>query len=489
MLSLHRRQFLHSLLGFWGSSALAAPWLPAFEGLQHEHGFIDLQVEGRLPKSLKGTLYRSGPMRFSSVDGQMYGHWFDGDGGVVGVRLDGTGNAQGAVRLIESTGLQRERKRGRRLFSGYGSGTRGAWWKILTNQFKNVSNTNVISWNDELWSMVESHGPTRIHPDTLETIGVANLDGQLRGGFSAHPHFVKDRLINIGMQFGMRSKLFLYELRPGSPAKRLVQVPNPHCPVLHDFALTEKHAVLIQPPIRIDFMTVFKNQGAVAPGMLWEPKKGTEIVIIPLDDPTNMKRFVVDPFYQWHIGNAWEDQSDIFVELVMYPDFQSNTALGQIPTGKPNTGGLNGQLTRIRIKPAAESIEKTILGEAYCEFPQVSSRHFGTRNPFSVVANFSDQQASFVGIHDRLSFIEHESGDWTSISFGPETYTGEAIIVPKSVGDKFKCWIAAMFFDGRTNRTGMAIIDADHFADGPVAKTWFPGPVPFTFHGHWSDRV
>ena len=82
-----RRTFLQGLLSLTALSSTpvsAAPWIDAFKGVyaKDEHGFIPLSIQGTIPSELKGTLYRAGAMRFSSPDGEPYGHWFDGDGGI-----------------------------------------------------------------------------------------------------------------------------------------------------------------------------------------------------------------------------------------------------------------------------------------------------------------------------------------------------------------------------------------------------------------------
>ena len=64
-------------------------------------------------------------------------------------------------------------------------------------------------------------------------------------------------------------------------------------------------------------------------------------LVIPLDAPDKQKRFTVDPFYSWYIGNAFENGAQLIIDAVAYPDFDSNQALGMIPSGKKNNGGLN----------------------------------------------------------------------------------------------------------------------------------------------------
>ena len=486
---INRRAFITGLLGSMTvpTRASAAPWMAAFGGLSDEaqHGFKTLNVNGRFPDELKGTLYRAGAMRFASADGEPYGHWFDGDGGVYGLRITSPTSAEAAIRMVDSVGLQKEMKAGRRIYSGYGSGAPNAPWRILTNQFKNVANTNVIHWDDELWALVESHGPTRMNPETLETIGESNLSGRLRGGFSAHPHQIAGRpeLFNMGITFGLQPRLDFYQLTPGKKPIR-TKIAKPGTPLVHDFALTEHHAIVFLAPIEIDFAAVFKHDGAVTPGMKWNSSAGTEIVVIPLSDPHKQRRFTVDPFYCWHIGNAFEKGDQLIIDAVVYPNFDSNEALGLIPSGKNNKGGLNGILTRLTIDPSREHVKHTQLMEQHCEFPQVHPARWGKRHDTVVVASFSSKQASLQGIHDQLSLINCITGESTHLSLGQGTFTGEALMIPKANLSKGS-WIMAVFLDTTCNRSSLAVIDSEQFSAGPIATAQYHSALPFTFHGHW----
>src|SRR5690349_615609 len=68
--------------------------------LPREHGFEPLRVEGTVPDALRGTLYRNGPAGF----GPSTVHWFDGEGAVTAIRLDG-GQAWSAARRVGERGV------------------------------------------------------------------------------------------------------------------------------------------------------------------------------------------------------------------------------------------------------------------------------------------------------------------------------------------------------------------------------------------------
>src|SRR5262249_51818470 len=102
------------------ASSVSEPgWFAAFQELSREHGFEPLRVEGHLPEDLRGVLYRNGPAHFK-VGNERYRHWFDGDGAVSAVRFE-RGGAFGAIRTVRTPERAEEQKRGRILFSGYGT--------------------------------------------------------------------------------------------------------------------------------------------------------------------------------------------------------------------------------------------------------------------------------------------------------------------------------------------------------------------------------
>jgi len=86
-------------------SSRSPAWLGGLQDLARDHAFEPLRVEGKLPAGLAGTLYRNGPGRFG-IGGERYPHWFDGDGAVSAVHLEG-GRAIGAARLVRTAGLER----------------------------------------------------------------------------------------------------------------------------------------------------------------------------------------------------------------------------------------------------------------------------------------------------------------------------------------------------------------------------------------------
>ena len=109
-------------------------------------------LSGSIPVDLRGTLYRNGPARLSRGNRDV-GHWFDGDGAVLGVTFTDSG-ATAIYKYVQTDGYKAEEKADRYLFGGYGSHGSDSWlgrWKGL----KNAANTNVLATTDKLLALWE----------------------------------------------------------------------------------------------------------------------------------------------------------------------------------------------------------------------------------------------------------------------------------------------------------------------------------------------
>src|SRR5438045_1296250 len=65
-------------------------------------------LSGKIPDGLRGTLYRNGPARLER-GGYRVGHWFDGDGAILGVHFTDAG-ATGVYRYVQTAEYQAESK-------------------------------------------------------------------------------------------------------------------------------------------------------------------------------------------------------------------------------------------------------------------------------------------------------------------------------------------------------------------------------------------
>lgn len=465
-------------------STPAPSWRGAIQDLSREHGFEPLRVEGDLPAELEGTLYRNGPALFSSF-GESYGHWFDGDGAVSAIRLEG-GRAEGAVRIVQSEGLVEERRAGRRLHGIYGTPRAGGPLARLRGKDKNVANISVLPWDGRLFALYEGGRPTEISSADLSTIGETDLDGLIAGTLSAHLHRIPKRkaTYGYGLRYGRVTVLDVYELRDGGEARRLTSIPLPYATMIHDFVATERSLVFFIPPVRLRIFRQLLGAGTPAENFVWNEGEGTEVVVVPIDEPERLVRFAVDPFYQWHFVNAFERGEDLVVDLVRYHDFATNHDLGSLPGGGAQPLS-KGRLHRTILDPRRRTARSEELWDRPCEFPRIAPDVEGRPYRFAYLA--AHPRGEDAGLFSRIARFDVESGRVEEGEAGKDRFVSEPIFVPRPGGKSERDgWVLAHVYDAGSHTTHLAVWDARELGRGPIARAHFDHHLPPTFHGAWK---
>lgn len=438
-----------------------------FADLSREHGFEPLRVEGRLPDELRGTLYRCGPA-LRSCQGHPYTHLYDGDGAVTAIRFDG-GAAHGAVRIVATPGLVAERKAGKALFPAYGTLPPGP--PRPRPKPKHAANISVLASGDRVLALHEAGAPIELTPD-LVTVGDTDLgEPSIRRGFSAHPHAARGALYNVGVHYGATTQLALYELRAGI-ARRFGTVELAGATMIHDVAVTERHIVVFAPPLRLDRRAFATGLVSYSDALQWHPELGTEVIVIPIDEPSALTRFTVDPFFQWHIAAAHERGGEIVIDVVRYPDFSSNRWIGGLWTGLDaphNPGGL----TRATLDRARKTATFAPVNEVSLEFPIASPHERGR------IFAIAHSDGSPNGPFDRIVSVDVATGHTRDVELSPGHYPSEAFHVPGNGSG----WLLSLVYDGTSHTSHVAVIDATSLV--VIARAWFDHHIPFTLHGTW----
>ncbi len=430
------------------------------------HGFEDLHVEGQLPSDLCGTLYRNGPGLFE-VGGVPYAHPFEADGAITALRLQG-GRASGAHQILETPELARERAANRHLH-----GLNRAWHKRLWGSYfgtqKNTANTSTFFHQGELYALMEGGRPTRVDQNTLARLGESSLEGALGSTFSAHPHAVPARktTYNFGVTYGRRSTLTVYAMPEAEQAYVLTRVTLEHGVMLHDFIATEKHLVWFVSPAKLSVARFAVGLADFNRLFQWDAAAGTEVIVIPIDDPAAVRRFRVPAFFQWHFANAFERGSELVIDYMHFDDFSVFRTLGHdaLVPGKFQRAIVTERDLRIESRSALP-----------CEFPQVHPA-FHAREARVTWAALQDAAGGIV------RFDEH--GERT-FRFDTASRVSEAVVVPKASGaSEDDVYLIALVLDDRTQKSFFAVWDGPTFERGPVTKAWFDHASPITFHGTW----
>lgn len=463
-------------------------WAKAIDHPGIEFGPTPLRVvSGAIPSGLRGSLYRNGPGRLERGR-QRVGHWFDGDGAILGVHFTDSG-ATGIYRYVQTAGYQEEEKAEKLIFSGYGMTPPGPIWKRFGKPLKNTANTSVMALPDKLLALWEQGHPHAIDLQTLDTFGLDNLGGLADGlPYAAHPK--RDpktgEIYNFGVTYGKSSVLNVYRSDRTSQIQQQAAIALDGLPMIHDFVLAGQYLVFFISPLRLNPLPFLAKLKSYSESLSWQPELGTQVLVIDRDTLAVVSRGEADPWFQWHFGNGYVDASGyVVVNFVRYEDFKTNQHLKEMATGQTQTAA-KGTLWQIRLNPQSGKV--TEMHEVFnriCEFPTVASDQVGQASRFTYLSLHRlgiDIGQEWFG---ALARFDHQTGTFTEANLGENRYLVEPTYAPDAQNSG-QGWVLTIVFDGNHNSSEVWIFDAGCLDAGPVCRLALPSVIPLGYHGTWK---
>nr|WP_289010777.1 carotenoid oxygenase family protein [uncultured Candidatus Microthrix sp.] len=441
------------------------------------HDEIDadrLEVIGELPPALVGTYVRNGPNPLLAPSGAY--HLFDGDAMLHGVRLDGSGAAY-RNRWVRSKGMLAEAEAGRPLFSGL-AGFELPPADVVANvgMMKNTANTHVISHAGRMLALMEASPPTEIDPDSFATLGEFSFGGALSGPMTAHPK-VDPATGNLCF-FGYSPVPPYLRYHVASPDGTLLsttEIELPRPVMMHDFVITERHAVFFDLPAVFDLTALMEGR----PFTRWEPELGARVGVMNLDGTGDVAWMEIDPCYVFHFLNASEG-ADGVIDVV-----GCRSSALPVSFGDQAPADVSPTLHRWRIDPAAGRVSDEQLDDRPGDFPRINDALTGRANRYGYVGLVRDVvggDATFAGV----AAWDLERSESTAWWCGPYEACGEAAFAPAPAGtSENDGWLTTFTTDLARDLSYLDIVDARDVAAGPVARVKLPRRVPFGFHGNW----
>jgi carotenoid cleavage dioxygenase len=443
-----------------------------------ERDDVDLRVTGRLPDALTGTFLRNGPNPMFEPKGRY--HIFDGDGMLHALTVDGEGGARYKNRWVRTSGLATEMRAGRAIYGGMANGEFPTPEETAGGPpMKNVANTNVIRHAHRILCLWEAGLPTEVTPD-LDTVGEYDFSGAYSGAFTAHPKL--DPATGEMFAFGYSSippyLRYVVIARDGT-ITRVIDIDLPAPVMMHDFAITERHAVFLDAPAVFDLQS-FASGG---PMLQWKPEHGTRFGVLDRDgDGSDVVWIDTDPCYVFHFLNASTsaDGRQVTVDACRLPRMD----IGLEAEG--DTADADAWMHRFTIDLDARAVAYEQVAELPGDFPRVPAAVEGRAQRYGYYATFSNGTPDR-GEFDSVTKIDFDRNVTTTHVYGPHEVCGEAVFAPDSSG---RAEDAGWLLNYVTNRTTLAtdfvVLDAATLEE--VARAHLPARVPFGFHGNWLPR-
>ncbi|KAK1993947.1 carotenoid oxygenase [Colletotrichum falcatum] len=478
------------------------PDRPQFSGFmkpcRFEGEVRNLEIVGSVPAELDGAFYRIMPdpqfPPFIEND-----PWFNGDGNVSAFRFR-NGNVDFQQKFVRTEKFVREREANRALAGAY----RNKYTDAVEFKVRTTANTNVVYFNGFLLAIKEDAPPYRMDPDTLETAGLYDFDGQLPScTFTAHPKL--DPVSGEFVCFGYEAKgdgtpdVCYFTIGPDGKLLETVWLVAPVVGMIHDFAVTENWVLFPMIPQICDI----ERLKAGGEHWQWDPNVPFYLGVLPRRGAkgSDVKWFRAPNAFPGHTANAHETPDGrIVFDLPLtdknvffwWPDAEGNA---------PAPHDIHARYVRFDFDPRAASLElpppATILHRDV-EFPRVDDRVLGRPNRHSFflfmdpslgtdMAAVLSAAGGGAPMYNALGHLNHVDGAFESYFPGPTHMVQEPVFVPRSAdapeGDGF---LVALVNNYATMSSELHVVDTKNFAV-PVAVVKVPMRLRAGLHGNWVD--
>lgn len=433
--------------------------------MTEELTLTELAVTGTIPPGLSGRYLRIGPNPIAP-DPASY-HWFIGDGMVHGLAIEGGKARWYRNRWIRSNAVAKA------LGVAPAPGPR--------HDFDTV-NTNVVGVGGRTFALVEAGSFPVELGETLDNQVYNPFDGSLKGSFTAHPH--------LDPKTGERHAI-CYEGRDAGTIRHVVinaagkvireqPVAVKDGPMIHDCAITDRFVIILDLPVTFSIETMIAGHGFP---YRWNPDHPARVGLMPRSGTQDDIIWCpVAPAYAFHIANAYDAaDGQVVLDLCVYDTMFADNAQG--PDARSRG------LERWTVDPVKRTIEIRTIDPAPQEFPRSDERFFG--QPYRYAWSMAlpvDPADRFVG---ATALYAHDlvTGEREAHDFGPHRHPGEFVFVPGAADSpEGHGWMVGFVVDMATETTDLVILDAQRFAEAPVARIHLPHRVPPGFHGNWISK-
>ncbi|MCB9641956.1 MAG: carotenoid oxygenase family protein [Myxococcales bacterium] len=461
--------------------------------------FAPDQIEGKIPASLYQTRLLSNGPGWTKI-GKRLAHPFDGHGYVRSFSFLPDGSCQLKARFVRTPVYLNEARAGRIMHRGLGTNREGHFWDNMRSGIpRNVANTTITRWGDQLLAGWEGGAPYALDAESLETIGEKDFNGLIAGQSTlAHmKHDAAQQRLVLCSHKSRKETLFTFrELDKQEQLVSTNEVSIEGMLFTHDFALSPSYYVLGGNPLRLKPFELLKMAlgadtllNAIAP----DNRQPGCLYLVPRQSGGETRKITLPhAAFVIHFGNAFEEDGAVIVDACVFSSFEMGHEFGYTGPHTPFDPALPDErepqrLIRIKIPAGATEASYEPLAPYGIDFPRFHPQHESQETPFLFGATRKDTRHS--DPFDSLVCIdlldpERPHQLWTA----PEdVFVGEPIFAPDPTAPN-KGHILAILSDGLKERSTLVIFDATRLQDGPLASIPMP-LLPIAFHGDWDAQA
>lgn len=443
-----------------------------FAPVETELTVDELTVLGELPLELNGMFVRNGPNpQFPPLG--LY-HWFDGDGMLHGVHIQG-GKASYRNRYIRTEGFEQERQTGRAVFGGLLQPSQAG--------FKNVANTALLWHRDRMLALWEGGEPHAIDVPSLDTLGTHTFKGKLASPVTAHPKVdpVTGEMMFFGYSLAQPPHVKYSVVSAEGELLRTVPIDLPVGVMMHDFAITEHYTVFMDLPLTFRLERLQRGEPAFA----FERDRPSRFGVLPRHgDSGTIRWFEAPSCYVFHTLNAYEDGDNV---VLLACRTGSTNVLGASPDSHEGDNRQVGsdvpRLYRWQFNLKTGAVQEQTIDDRACEFPRINEQYLGRPIRYGYAGKSAP---TAMPKFDGLLKFDLDNQSVQVHSFGSGRYGGEGVFVPRpGATAEDDGWLMTFVHDEAQNVSELVVVSTQAMMDEPVARIQMPQRVPYGFHGTW----
>lgn len=473
-----------------------------FRSQPEEHRLSDLQVEGEVPRDLRGTLLRSGP-GLMEVGGDTL-NFFDGHALIGGATFE-DGAVRFRSRYVRTPLYEAEKAAGRmtkrRLFTNRPS----RWSNLFALELGNNAMHDVQAWGDRVYAGFD-FGHFALDGRTLDTIGPERWGGAVRAGEEMAPMPYRDpasgRLIGwIKTPGGVRpDKLRFVEL---DDAMRVVRETAPVVldtspAVVHDQRATASWYVATQMAGRLAPAKALWGAATVWESLVMAEGATADLLLVPRGGEARLVRVPMPGVsIAFHVINAFDDGDHVVVDVVgldgpvCFQGAGSAAHLGR--TGTVRFASAQPRPRRFVVDPKrGVLVSAQLLGTVSLEAPEVADavhgrpyRYLWGPAPGDAIDPPDPGAYVFFNALARVDLTTGASSVWQApvgTLVSPPAFVARAGATQEGDG-----WLLAYTLS--EGGAAVVVLDAAAVERGPVASVALGVHLPGVSHTRWADGL
>ncbi|TPX36168.1 hypothetical protein SmJEL517_g01439 [Synchytrium microbalum] len=466
---------------------------------------------------LEGSQYvRTGPNsqpQLTTTTGIAH-HWFDGDGHLHGVYFDEHLTPHYVNKYVKTGQHLAEKALNARVMPRLGELTsekplvlvKALIKSRLTREVieepatRTTANTALVYHDGRLMSLMEANVPYEVVAPSLDSIGPFTFSGEFakhpaKAQFTAHPKvdpFTKE-LFCFGYRFEKPS--FHYSVVNADGTLKICQHPvECRTVMMHDFAITEHYAIILDLPFTFNGPRVFR-EGKSA--LMFDSRLPSRFGIMDRYNPKKIKWFDDAPCYVYHTANAYEDGQEVVLVGCRSEKAADLNTEGFTPKNV-NIDDYQTYLTEWRFDMVTGKVCRRMLGniKVPVEFPRIrDSELLGRKMRYVYTGRLIP--GALIPVMDAIVKFDLETGIVEAYELGQDAYGGEPVFVPIEGAEDSGYLVGFVYNEthghnprkdtGTTNgKSSLIIVNASTMK--LEARIDIPFRVPYGFHGIWISK-